>query len=80
MANYYDTQLARMTEWIKLFQRMSSSQKFMIFTDSQKEAWFEGTVSEVTIEDLHYFADYEFISEISAKDGIIVITCENDDS
>lgn len=77
---YLDTQLARITDWIKLFQRMSLSQKFMVFADSQKEAWYEGTVSEVTFEDLQYFADYELISEISAKDGIIVITCENADS
>lgn len=80
MDNYYDTQFARMTEWIKLFQRMSSSQKFMIFTDSQKDVWYEGTVSKVTFEDLTMFADYELISEISAKDGIIVISCENIDS
>lgn len=80
MDNYYDTQFVRMTEWIKLFQRMSSAQKIIIFENySTKEAWYEGTVSEITFEDLTVFAEKQ-IFEISAKDGIIVITCENTDS
>lgn len=75
MDNYYDTQLAKMTEWIKLFQRMSSTQKVRIFTGSNENATFEGTIAEITFEDLANFAEYE-PEEISAKDDIIVIYCD----
>ena len=77
MDNYYDTQLAKMTKWIKLFQRMSSTQKIRVFTDSNENAAFESTIDEITFEDLTEFAGYE-PEDISAKDGVIVIGCCNE--
>ncbi len=75
MDNYYDKQLAKMTEWIKLFQRMSSNQKIKIFTeDSGTDVWYENTISEISFEDLTEFAEYE-LDDISAKDEVIVICC-----
>lgn len=78
MDNYYDTQLAKMTEWIKLFLRMNSTQKIMIFAKSKESAVYENTVSEITFEDLVEFADLGEFDIISAKDGVIIIGCYNE--
>ncbi|MCM1524152.1 MAG: hypothetical protein NC120_06805 [Ruminococcus sp.] len=77
MDNYQNKQLAKMAKWIKLFLMMSSSQKIVMFTED--EPFYEGTVSEVTFEDLAVFAEYE-PTEISAKDGIIVVSAESSDN
>lgn len=79
MDNYCENQAARMIKWIKLFLMMSSSQKFEVFRDCEKEAFYEGTVSEITFEDLTVFADDE-PAEIAAKDGIFIISVETPDS
>lgn len=74
MDNYYDTQFAKMAVWIKLFQRISSTQKIKIFVDSRENVMFEGTTAETTFEDLAVIAEYE-PEDISAKDDVIVIGC-----
>ena len=78
MDNYYDTQFAKMTVWIKLFQRMNSTQKIRIFTDSKENAVYENTVSKISFEDLTVFVDFGEPDDISANDGVIVIGCYNE--
>lgn len=78
MDNYYDTQFSKMAVWIKLFQRISSTQKIRIFTDSKENAVYENTVSEISFEDLTVFADFGEPDDISANDGVIVIGCYNE--
>ncbi|MCM1327971.1 MAG: hypothetical protein NC253_00885 [Ruminococcus sp.] len=77
MGNYCEIQAKKIEKWVKLFLMMSSSQKIVMFTED--EPFYEGTVSEVTFEDLAVFAEYE-PTEISAKDGIIVISVESPDN
>ncbi len=50
MDNYYDTQLSKITEWIKLFLRMHSIQKIKIFTDPKEIAAYLAALNrEMTI-------------------------------
>ena len=80
MDNYCEFNAAKISKWIKLFLMMSSYQKIEVFREEKKKPFYEGTVSDVTFEDLAEFAAYA-PAEIAAKDKIIVITSvENPDN
>lgn len=70
---YCEIQAAKILKWVKLFLMMSSYQKLEVFREDEEKPFYEGTVSDVTFEDLAEFAAYA-PAEIAAKDKIIVIT------